>query len=64
MKYLLLIRKKKKNNLKTFDLNAKETKVVQKRIDDNYKYNRDKNGEIKKISAVKPVCPKDYKKLY
>jgi len=23
-----------------------------------------KNGEIKKISAVKPVCPKDYKKLY
>jgi hypothetical protein len=25
---------------------------------------RIKNGEIKKISAVKPVCPKDYKKLY
>jgi hypothetical protein len=27
-------------------LNAKETKVVQKRIDDNYRYNRDKNGKI------------------
>ena len=23
-----------------------------------------KNGEIKKISAVKPICPKGYKKLY
>jgi hypothetical protein len=37
---------------------AKYFKVVEKEI------TCIKNGEIKKISAVKPVCPKDYKKLY
>jgi len=37
---------------------AKYFKVVEKEIACI------KNGEIKKISAVKPVCPKNYKKLY